>query len=679
MLFVGIDVGGTFTDIIVFDNESRKIPEIVKVPTIPKQPGHAILEALKLYQDRAEEVALISHATTIATNALLTQSGLAKTALITNHGFRDVLEIGRQRRPEIYNLDTKTPKQLVDRANRFTVSGRRLVNGSSQTPLAENELLKVSGEIARRGLESVAIAFLNSYTNPSDEIRTEKILRRFGFKGYVDLSSRVDPQYREYERTSTTVVNAALAPLMSKYLHELQKGVERIGFHCAFYVMNSEGTASTLAQASKHPISIIESGPAAGVLSSVNLARQLSLDRVITFDMGGTTAKAGIIINGWPDLSYEFEAAGRSYHGRSIKGSGYPVRRPFIDLAEVSAGGGTIARLDETGSLKVGPESAGADPGPAAYGKGGRQATVTDANIVAGRMSPSQLLGGHLKLNYDLAVRAIRSLSSKLGISVDKTAENILRIVNSNMSKALSLVSLERGRDPREYTLIAFGGSGPLHACDLAEELGIRRIVIPLHPGLFSALGLLTAELSRTFTKPILATENVERIFAQLKEQARKSLKQEGFTIYQTIEQVDLRYQGQAYEITVPYKKGANLTKLFGREHKKLYGYLSLDAVEAVNAHVRVIIPTPKAKFVKNRLRPSRSAAPILSRRMSVMGSWQKVPVYDRTGLLPGVRGKGPCIIEEYDSTTMVGRNWTWRVGPYDEIDLAAVRVSRGL
>jgi N-methylhydantoinase A len=679
MLFVGIDVGGTFTDIIVFDNESRKTPEIVKVPTVPKRPGFAILEALKLYRDRVEEVALVSHATTIATNALLTQSGLAKTALIANHGFRDVLEIGRQRRPEIYNLDTKRPKQLVDRRDRFTVSGRRLVNGSSQTPLAENELVKVSREIVRRGLESVAVAFLNSYANPSDEIRAEKILRRSGFKGHIDLSSRVDPQYREYERTSTTVVNASLAPLMSQYLHELRKGVERIGFRSSFYVMNSDGTASALAQASKHPISIIESGPAAGVLSSASLARQLSLDRVITFDMGGTTAKAGTIVKGRPDLSYEFEAAGRNYHGRSIKGSGYPVRQPFIDLAEVSAGGGTIARLDETGSLNVGPESAGADPGPAAYGRGGRQATVTDANIVVGRMSPSQLLGGHLKLNYDLAVRAIRSLSSKLGISVDKTAENILRIVNSNMSKALSLVSLERGRDPREYTLIAFGGSGPLHACDLAEELGIRRIVIPLHPGLFSALGLLTAELCRTFTQPILRTESVERIFAQLREQARKSLMQEGFTIYQTIEQVDLRYQGQAYEITVPYKKGANLTKLFGREHKKLYGYLSLDAVEAVNARLRAVIPTSKAKFVKKRLQPSRSTAPVLSRRVSVMGSRQKVPVHDRTGLLPGVRGKGPCIIEEYDSTTMVGKNWTWRVGPYDEIDLAAVRVSRGL
>jgi N-methylhydantoinase A len=679
MLFVGIDVGGTFTDIIVFDNESRKTPEIVKVPSVPKQPSFAILEALKRYRDRAEKVALVSHATTIATNALMTQTGLARTALITNQGFRDVLEIGRQRRPEIYNLDTKRPKQLVERRNRFTVKGRRLVNGSSRTPLAENELSKVSKEIIRREMESVAIAFLNSHINPSDEIKAEKILRRSGFNGHIDISSRVDPQYREYERTSTTVVNASLVPLMSQYLHGFQNELERIGFHCAFYVMNSDGTASTLAQASTRPISIIESGPAAGVLSSASLSRQLSLDKVITFDMGGTTAKAGTIIDGTPDLSYEFEAAGRNYHGRSIKGSGYPVRQPFIDLAEVSAGGGTIAWLDEAGILKVGPESAGADPGPAAYGKGGNQATVTDANIVAGRINPSQLLGGHLKLHYDLAVRAIRSLGSKLGTSVDETAESILRIVNSNMSKALSLVSLERGRDPREYTLIAFGGSGPVHACDLAEELGIRRIVVPLHPGLFSAFGLLTAELSRTFRQPILqpATENIERTFTQIRELVRKSLKQEGFTTYQTVEQVDLRYRGQAYEITVPYKNTANLAGLFGREHKRLYGYSSHDTVEAVNVHIRAIILTPKAKFAKKRPQPSKLASPTLSRRMSFFGSRQKVPVYDRMSLPPGVRGKGPCIIEEYDSTTIIGKDWNWTVGPYQEIDLTAIRVSR--
>jgi len=672
MLFVGTDVGGTFTDIVIFDEDSGKSPEVIKVPTDLKHPESAILQALEQYEDRAEQFALVSHATTIATNSLLTQTGLAETALITNEGFRDVLEIGRQRRPEVYNLNTKRPVQLVKRKNRFTVKGRRLVNGSSLTPLAENDLLKVSAEMIRREIKSVAISFLNSYINQADEIRAEEILRRAGFKGHIDLSCRIDSQYREYERTSTTVVNASLAPLMSRYLVGFQKELARIGFQCPVYVMNSDGTASTLAQASKRPISIIESGPAAGVLSSQNLAEQLSLRKIITFDMGGTTAKAGAVINGKPDLAYEFEAGGRTYHGRSIKGSGYPVRQPFIDLAEVSAGGGTIAWIDETGSLKVGPDSAGAEPGPAAYGKGGRRATVTDANIVAGRINPSQLLGGNLKLHYDLAVAAIRKLGIGLRISVDKTAENILRMVNDNMSKALRLISLERGRDPREYTLIAFGGAGPVHACDLAEELGIKRIIIPLHPGLFSALGLVTAELSRTFTQPILkpATTGIERTFTQLREQARKSLKQESFTSYNTIEQVDLRYQGQAYEITVPYKKNANLARLFGREHKKLYGYSSNDAVEAVNARIRAIIPMPKARLSKKKLHPSKPPIALLSRRISSLGSWQKVPVYKRESMWPGVCGKGPCIFEEYDSTTMIAKNWTWKVDEYQDIDL---------
>ena len=677
MLFVGIDVGGTFTDIIVFDGESRKTLEIVKVPTVPKQPGFAILEALKRYEDRSEQVALVSHATTIATNALLTQTGLAKTALITNHGFRDVLEIGRQRRPEIYNLETKRPKQLVERKNRFTVKGRRLVNGSSLVPLADSDLRKVSRQIIRRGIESVAISFLNSHVNPADETKAEKILRHSGFKGHIDLSSRVDPQYREYERTSTTVVNASLAPSLGQYLKRLGSGLEGMGLRCPLYVMNSDGTASTVINAVKHPISIIESGPAAGVLASRDLARHLSIAKVLTFDMGGTTAKAGTIFNERPELAYEFEAAGRTYHGRSIKGSGYPVRQPFIDLAEVSAGGGTIAWIDETRSLKVGPLSAGAVPGPAAYDIGGKQATVTDANIVAGRISPSQLLGGQLKLHHKLAVSAIGKLGRKLGISIDKTADSIIRMVNSSMSKALRLVSVERGRDPREYLLIAFGGAGPAHACDLAEELGIKRIMIPVHSGLFSAFGLLTADLSRTFTQPILrqAPTNIEPTFTQLREQARKSLKKEGFTTYRIVEHVDMRYEGQAYEMTLPYHKNTNLARLFAREHKKLYGYSSTDDVEAVNARIRTVIPIPKAKLIKTRQQSTKPPAPISSRRMSLLGVWQKVPVYIREDLVPGVRSKGPCIIEEYDSTAIVGKNWNWKVDPYQNIDLT-VRAS---
>src|SRR6266705_1077604 len=672
MLFVGTDVGGTFTDVVIFDEESRKSAEVIKVPPDLKRPEPAIVKALGKYQGRAEQFALVSHATTIATNSLLTQSGLAATALITNEGFRDVLEIGRQRRPEIYNLNTERPKQLVQRKDRFTVKGRRLVNGSRLAPLAEKNMLKVSVEIISRGIESVAISFLNSYINPADEIRAEEILRRSGFKDHVDLSSRIDPQYREYERTSTTVVNASLAPSISRYLRRLKKELEQIGIESPLYVMNSDGTASTTAQASKHPISIIESGPAAGVLSSRNLAEHLSLTKAITFDMGGTTAKAGTIVSGMPDLAYEFEAAGRTYHGRSIKGSGYPVRQPFIDLAEVSAGGGTIAHIDETGNLKVGPESAGADPGPAAYGNGGTQATVTDANIVAGRINPSKLLGGQLKLRDDLAVRAVGKLSRRLGTSIEETADRILRIVNSNMSKALRLVSVERGRDPREYSLVAFGGAGPLHACDLAEELEIKRIIIPIHPGLFSAFGLLTAEVSRTFIQPIIEQSaiNVEPTFTQLREQARKSLKEEGFTSYQTVEQVYLRYQGQAYEITLPYKKNTNLERLFRREHKNLYGYSSKDAVEAVNVRIRTIIPIPKAKLAKGQLKSGKPLAPASSRKMSLLGSWQKVPVYDREKLFPGVRSRGPCIIEEYDSTTVIGRNWKWEIDPYQDLDL---------
>lgn len=675
MLFVGIDVGGTFTDIIVFDNQSRKTPEIAKVPTVPKEPSFAILEVLKRYQDRAEQVALVSHATTIATNALLTQTGLAKTALITNHGFRDVLEIGRQRRPEIYNLNTERPKQLVERKNRFTVKGRRLADGSRLAPLAESDLQKVSEEIARRGIESVAISFLNSYINPADEIRAEKILRGSGYKGHIDLSSRIDPQYREYERTSTAVVNASLAPPIGRYLHRLKNELEQMGVRSPLYVMNSDGTAGTVTQAAKRPISIIESGPAAGVLASRNLARHLSIAKTLTFDMGGTTAKAGTIVNDRPDLAYEFEAAGRTYHGRSIKGSGYPVRQLFIDLAEVSAGGGTVAWIDETGNPKVGPESTGADPGPAAYGKGGAQATVTDANIVAGRINPSQLLGGRLKLHSDLSFRVIEKLGRRLGISIEETADTILRIVNSNMSKALRLVSVERGRDPREYSLVAFGGAGPLHACELAEELGINRIIIPKHPGLFSVFGLLTAELSRVFAQPIAEHEitGIEPAFTRLRKQARESLKQEGFSNYLTIEQVDMRYQGQAYEITVPFKKNAQLARLFGGEHKKLYGYSSDDPVEAVNARIRAIIPIPKASLLKRRVHSTKPLNPTTSRRMSLFGSRRKVPVYNREDLFPGMHSKGPCIIEEYDSTTIIGKKWKWKVDPYQDLDLTVI------
>ncbi len=675
MLYVGVDIGGTFTDIVVYDETTPQRVEIVKTST-SKEPERAVVEALSKYRNMADKISLITHATTVGTNSLLTHRGLAKTALITNHGFRDVLEIGRQRRPELYNLNTQRPAPLVERRGRFAIRGRLSADGSEIEPLDENGVSKIARQIVGSKFDAVVVSFLNSHVNPTQEQRVREILAEAGFKGHVDISSEIDPAYREYERTSTTVVNSTLSKPVARYLASLEENVRRIGFSCPIHVMNSDGTTSTITHASKHPISMIESGPAAGVLASKTVATLLRAEKVITFDMGGTTAKAGTIVNGEPQLAYEFEAAARTYHGRSIRGSGYPVRQPFIDLAEVSAGGGTIARLDPTGSLTVGPESAGSHPGPAAYGKGGKQPTITDANIVAGRISPSQLLGGYLKLRHELAVNAVGLLSRRLGASVERTAENIIRIANDNMSKALRLVTIERGLDPREFLLIAFGGSGPLHACELAEELGIKRIIVPLHPGLFSAFGLLTAELSRTFMMPILkpATVSIESYFTQVRNLAMESLKQEGFTECDTKELVDLRYQGQAYEITVPYRKDSNVARLFGREHKKLYGYSSNDPVEAVNARIRAIIPTPKARLTRKKPQSSRPPAHASTRRVSVSGNWRRIPVYKREQLLPGVHGKGPCIVEEYDSTTMIGKSWTWKIDQYDEIDLSNIQ-----
>jgi N-methylhydantoinase A len=671
IFYVGVDVGGTFTDVVVYDERAPEKVEIVKISTA-KDPERAVVEALTKYRDSADKFSLITHATTAATNALLVHRGLAKTALITNRGFRDILEIGRQRRPELYDLKTERPAPLVERKDRFTVRGRILADGSQLEHLDEGDLKEIAGQIQRSRFDSVAISLLNSYVNPAHERKVRDVLREAGFKGQIDISNEIDPAYREYERTSTSVVNSTLAKPVSRYLARLEKKLRQIGFYCPIYVMNSDGTTSTVDHSSRHPVSMIESGPAAGVLASKHIVDLLRLRKAITFDMGGTTAKAGTIIDGQPELAYEFEAAARFYHGHSIKGSGYPVRRPFIDLAEVSAGGGTIAWLDETGTLKVGPESAGSDPGPAAYGRGGKQATVTDGNIVAGRISPSQLLGGRLKLRYELAVGAVRQLSQRLGESVGETAGNIIRVVNNNMSKAVRLVTIERGRDPREFALIAFGGAGPLHACDLAEELGVKRIIIPSHPGLFSAFGLLTAELSRAFSEPILkpVSTNIESYFRRVRERARRSLKQEDFTTYRTVEQVDLRYQGQAYDITVPYKKSTNLAKLFGQEHKKLYGYSSRDTVEAVNARIRAIIPTPKARLAKKRLQTSKAPGPPSSRRVLLPDGWKKIPIYNRENLTPGVSSRGPCIIEEYDSTTMIGKKWTWKIDQYGDIDM---------
>jgi N-methylhydantoinase A len=667
-LLVGIDVGGTFTDVVVYD-PNRGACSVLKART-SENPVREVVQALLLARASAKEVALLCHATTLLTNALLTRTGLAETALITNDGFRDILEIGRQRRPELYNPLTQRPEPLVPRRNRFTVPGRIAADGSVLEELDAKRAREVASEVIRRGFQAVAICFLHSYANPIHEHMMRDLLQSLGYGGHVSASSDVVREYREYERMSTAVVNAALSPVFLGYLTRLERDLRAAGMAAPIYIMNSEGGVSTLRFAKERPVCAIESGPAAGVIASRQLARSLGLRRALTFDMGGTTAKAGTLLDGEPELAYEYEAAGRTHSGRSIKGSGYVVRWPFIDLAEVSAGGGTVAWVDEGGALRVGPRSAGAEPGPACYGRGGREPTVTDANVVLGRLNPQYLLGGEMRIFANLAYRAIEEkIARPLSMNVEEAAEGIIRLINSQMAKAISIVTKERGRDPRDFTMIAFGGAGPMHCCDLADEMGIREILVPNHAGLFSAFGLLSTDLTRTFVQPVLSTSlSLDPYLYDLRAKAEASLREEGFADfhrYSYFWYVDMRYKGQSHELRLPYQPGTDLRHAFDKRHQELYGYASSDEVEVVNLRLKVVIPL---EGIRGPVRVRRAPGGLKGqgvRRARFLGEWREVSVLSREDLEPGEEGSGPCILEEYDSTIVVNPGWAWRSERY--------------
>ena len=652
-------MGGTFTDIIVGGADGLRV---LKLPTA-SNPSRAVLQGLRRLGPRVRRATLISHATTLATNALLTHSGLARTALVTNEGFRDVLEIGRQRRPEVYSFDTRRPPPLVERRDRLTVRCRIGADGAVVAPLLPRDAASVADRVLAGRYESVAVCFLNSYLDPAHEEATRAALVKKGFRGHVSLSSEVDREYREYERTSTTVVNAALSPLVSGYLSSLSASLRRSGISAPVYVMNSDGGASTVSFASSRPVVAIESGPAAGVVASKLLARQLAVPRVLTFDMGGTTAKAGTVIDGEPEITSEFEAAGRTHSGRSIRGSGYPVRGEFIDLAEVSAGGGTVAWVDEAGELKVGPRSAGSSPGPACYGFGGTEPTVTDASVALGRLNPVSLLGGAMRIHRDLALRSLRRLSRRLGMTPREVAHGIVRLVNYDMSRAISMVTVERGHRPEEFAMFAFGGGGPLQACDLAEGMGISEVVVPIHAGLFSAYGLLAGELTRTFSEPVLEAEpRLEGRFRELETKAAEALRSEGFRSSKVSRFVECRYVGQSHELLLPFADDESMRKRFDARHRELYGYSLPDVMEVVNIRVRSSVGTPSVSPLRADRRPAELP---VERRAWVGDGMVATKVFTREALAPGESGRGPCIIEEYDSTLVVNPGWTWTAETY--------------
>lgn len=678
MLRVGIDVGGTFTDLVASESSSGERITL-KVPTTPHAPHEAVIEALASLlarYDRGCRLELVGHSTTVATNALLGQLGLElpRVALVTTHGFRDIVEIGRQNRSELYDLFVKRPRPLVAREDRLTVRERIDASGAVLVPLDEGSLELACAQLQMRDVAAVAVCLLNSYANDVHERRIAEALAAALPSARIVRSSDVDPEYREYERFSTTVVNAVLAPIVERYLERLIAAFRERRIEAPLYVMRSDGGMSAAEQVAAVPAAIIESGPASGAIATAALGRRISADRLLSFDMGGTTAKAGTIRDGVAQVAAEFEAAGRTHSGRAVKGSGYPVRFPFVDLAEASAGGGTIAWIDDAGSLRVGPLSAGADPGPACYGRSDR-ATVTDANVVLGRLNREHLLGGAFPIDAQRSRAAIQSLAQRLKLSLEATALGIVTLIDSAMAKILRIVTIERGLDPREFTLVAFGGGGPLHACALAEELGIARILVPAHPGLFSAYGLLNAELHANYVTPVMRTLDeldvaaLARTFEQCEAQGRTALLEQSASP-ETIafrREYDARYRGQSFELAIEHDDSpSTIAQRFHDAHRARYGYDSPEeAIELVNARLTAYGRLPSSDdgsvpSLHHPLEPALSGGE--GRSVWMDGAFVDVPVLERSAARADRSIDGPAIVEEYDSTTYVAPGWSLRL-----------------
>ena len=688
-LAISFDIGGTFTDVILFDRDSGNILKEVKVPSTPQSPEKAIsaVVAENLSQEERKNITHVFHATTIATNALLGQVHLEipKTILITTKGFRDVLEIGRQRRPALYDLFFEKPRPIIPRRYRLEVEERLSHKGEILIPLNSNDLEKIGKIIAQEKPKSVAVSLLHSYSNPVHELKIKEYLSRKFPNLYISLSSDVSPEHREYERTSTTVVNALLKPIVSRYLASLEKIFQNAGVTAPIFIMQSNGGVGKSGFIKEVPVSMIESGPSAGVVATQFIARLLKIPYAISFDMGGTTAKAGTISNFEISLTAEYEVGGAVHSGRVVKGSGYPIRYPFIDLAEISAGGGSIAWIDEGGALRVGPISAGADPGPACYGKGGEDPTITDANLVLGRFNPKGLLGETFKVYQKLARKAIRNkICKRIGLDITEAAFGIIKIANTSMSRILRIVTIERGYDPRKFPMVAYGGAGPMHACILAEELGIRTVIIPPSPGLFSAMGLLLTDIKHSFIKSIrkeikmFSPTYLEKEFLELERKGASVLKEEGVSP-ENIKHTrfaEMRYKGQGFELMIPVTPrdieiGSHmLVKKFEEKHKSVYGYAMIDEdIEIINIRVNSTGFLNKPTLQKITQGETQSPEEAIKEYRDVFfeyfGNYEKTPILDRARLKAGHVVIGPAVIEQYDSTTLVPPRWEATVDKY--------------
>ncbi|HXT80035.1 MAG TPA: hydantoinase/oxoprolinase family protein [Acetobacteraceae bacterium] len=683
-LRIGVDIGGTFTDLVAIDRDGRVATH--KIASTPRDYGDGIVQGLEtLLAGQYEAVGDVLHATTVGSNAILEATG-ARTALITTKGFRDILEIRDLRMPVLYDLRWTKPRALVERRLRLEVIEKMRPDGSVSVPLDPDSVQAVIAMLRAERAASVAICLLHSYANPDHEREVADAVRAAMPDIAISVSSEILPEIKEYPRTSTTVINAYVQPVVRAYITSLDARLRALGITAPLQLMQSNGGLASVAFAAAAPAHIIESGPAAGVVGAAVLARRLSEPRVITFDMGGTTAKAGLVEGGEVLRSEALEVGGGVMAGsRLLVGAGYMLKLPAIDLAEVGAGGGSICRLDAGGAPKVGPESAGADPGPVCYGRGGEAPTITDCNLVLGYLDPGGLVGGALRLDAGAARAAItRTLAEPLGCSAEQAANGMLQLASATMMRAIRAVSVERGRDPRQFTLLAFGGNGPLFAAGIAAELGIAQVIVPPLPGVFSAFGLLMADTEHHASRSLRIrldapyTAQVAAVLDSLQAAGADRLRQDGFPPErQSLRRLALaRYVGQSSEIEVPLPEGgihdARIEALFGIEHQKTYGFRApeTEPVELVGLTV-IARGTAERPRLPERIEPLTAAVPKHRSAWFSGHGWIDTPVVDRASLAGQTRS-GPLIVQEYDATCLVPHGWTAGLDPFGNIRMTA-------
>ncbi len=680
-LRIGIDIGGTFTDLVAMSADGSVTTQ--KTASTPHDYGEGIIEGLHaLLADRPGPVTDVLHATTVGSNTILEASG-AKTALITTRGFRDILEIRDLRMPVLYDIGWTKPRALVERRLRLEVTEKIRPDGSIAVPLDVASLAPVLEVLRREAVVSVAICLLHSYANPAHEQAVAQAVRDALPAAAISVSSDILPEIKEYPRISTTVINAYVQPVVRAYITSLDARLRAIGIEAPLQLMQSNGGLASASFAADSPAHIIESGPAAGVVGGAALARRLGEPRIITFDMGGTTAKAGLVENGEVLRTEAIEVGGGVMSGsRLLVGAGYMLKLPAIDLAEVGAGGGSICRLDSAGAPKVGPESAGAAPGPVCYGRGGVAPTITDCSLTLGYLDPGGLTGGSMRLDLDAARAAIdRDLAVPLGLSVEAAAHGMLRLASATMMRAIRAISVERGRDPRQFVMLAFGGNGPLFAAGIAGELGISRIVVPPLPGVFSAFGLLVADTEHHGRQSfrtrldVADPDRIAHIIADLTEAGTRRLGRDGFPPARQVFQraASARYLGQSSEIEVALPDGAitpaTIAVLFAAEHEKTYGFRAPEgeAVELVGLSV-MARGLPDRPRLPERIPPFAQPVPDWRRAWFPGLGWVETPVTDRAGLTGTVGG--PLIVQEYDATCLVPQGMTARVDDFGNIRL---------